>query len=76
MSNKEEALQDIVSIAKHNNITLDEIGHALETSPLLLPSHLQACYRSCLAISAAFLYLLALVYLSRCIGTISALPHV
>lgn len=34
MSNKEEALQDIVSIAKHNNITLDEIGHALETSPL------------------------------------------
>ena len=32
---KEEALQDIVSLAKHNQITLDEIKHAMETAPEL-----------------------------------------
>ena len=35
MSQKEEALQDIVSLAKHNKITLDEIAHALAASPVL-----------------------------------------
>jgi hypothetical protein len=35
MSDKQEALQDIVSIAKHNQITLDEIKHALESAPAL-----------------------------------------
>ena len=30
MSLKEDALHDIVSLAKHNNISLDEIKHALE----------------------------------------------
>ena len=32
---KEEALKDIVALAKHNQISLEEIKHALETSPLL-----------------------------------------
>ena len=32
---KEEALQDIVSLAKHNQITLDEIKHAMESAPAL-----------------------------------------
>ncbi len=35
MSQKEEALQDIISLAKHNNITLDEITHAMQTAPVL-----------------------------------------
>ncbi len=35
MSLKEDALQDIVSLAKHNNITLDEIKNALVTAPIL-----------------------------------------
>ncbi|MGB7815163.1 MAG: DUF2157 domain-containing protein [Methylotenera sp.] len=35
MSLKEDALQDIVSLAKHNNITLDDIKYALETAPIL-----------------------------------------
>ena len=35
MSHKEEALQDIVSLAKHNQITLDEIKNALEAAPML-----------------------------------------
>ncbi len=35
MSLKEDALQDIISLAKHNNITLDEIKHALEIVPIL-----------------------------------------
>ena len=35
MSQKEEALQDIVSLAKHNKITLDEIAYALAVAPLL-----------------------------------------
>lgn len=35
MSHKEDVLQDIVSLAKHNDITLDEIEHALETAPIL-----------------------------------------
>lgn len=32
MSTKEDALHDIVSLSKHNNISLDEIRHALETA--------------------------------------------
>jgi Predicted membrane protein (DUF2157) len=32
---KEDALHDIISLAKHNNITLDEIKHALEAAPTL-----------------------------------------
>jgi uncharacterized membrane protein len=35
MSTKEDALQDIISLVKHNNITFDEIKHALETAPIL-----------------------------------------
>ena len=35
MSQKEEALQDIVSLAKHNKISLDEITHALAATPIL-----------------------------------------
>jgi len=35
MSLKEEVLQDIVALAKHNQITLDEIKNALEASPIL-----------------------------------------
>ena len=35
MSLKEDALQDIISLAKHNNITFDEIKHALEATPVL-----------------------------------------
>jgi hypothetical protein len=35
MSTKEDALQDIISLAKHNNISLDEIKHALQTAPVL-----------------------------------------
>ncbi len=35
MSTKEDALHDIISLAKHNNISLDEIKNALETSPAL-----------------------------------------
>ena len=33
MSHKQDALQDIVSLAKHNQITLDEIKQALEAAP-------------------------------------------
>ena len=36
MSQKEEALQDIVALAKHNQITLEEIAHALTTAPVLV----------------------------------------
>ncbi len=32
---KEDALQDIISLAKHNNISLDEIKLALESAPAL-----------------------------------------
>jgi hypothetical protein len=35
MSLKEDALQDIILLAKHNNITFDEIKRALETAPVL-----------------------------------------
>ncbi len=35
MSTKEDALHDIVSLAKHNNITLDEIKQAIEAAPAL-----------------------------------------
>ena len=35
MSTKEDALHDIVSLAKHNKITLDEIKHAMEAAPVL-----------------------------------------
>lgn len=35
MSTKEDALHDIVSLAKHNNITLDEIKQAIEAAPVL-----------------------------------------
>ena len=35
MSTKDDALHDIVSLAKHNNITLDEIKHAMEAAPVL-----------------------------------------
>jgi hypothetical protein len=35
MSLKEDALHDIVLMAKHNNINLDDIKHALEASPIL-----------------------------------------
>lgn len=35
MSTKEDALHDIIALAKHNNITLDEIKHALEAAPVL-----------------------------------------
>ena len=35
MSAKEEALQDIVALIKHNSISLDEIKDALETAPVL-----------------------------------------
>ena len=35
MSTKEDALHDIVSLSKHNNISLDEIKHALEASSAL-----------------------------------------
>jgi hypothetical protein len=35
MSQKEEALQDIISLAKHNNITLNEITHAMQATPAL-----------------------------------------
>ncbi len=35
MSQKEDALQDIISLAKHNNISLDEIKHALQAAPIL-----------------------------------------
>ncbi len=36
MSNKEDALQDIALLAKHNNISLDEIKHALEAMSTLV----------------------------------------
>ena len=36
MSQKEEALQDIVALAKHHQITLEEIAHALTTAPVLV----------------------------------------
>lgn len=32
---KEDALQDIISLAKHNNISFDEIKHAIEAAPAL-----------------------------------------
>ena len=35
MSAKQEALQDIVALVKHNQISLDEIKYALETAPVL-----------------------------------------
>lgn len=35
MSSKQEALQDIVALAKHNNISLDDIKDALEAAPAL-----------------------------------------
>ena len=35
MSAKEDVLLDIILLAKHNNITLDEIKHALEAPPIL-----------------------------------------
>ena len=35
MWEKKDALQDIISLVKHNGITLDEIKHALETAPIL-----------------------------------------
>jgi Predicted membrane protein (DUF2157) len=35
MSSKQEVLQDIIALAKHNNISLDEIKHALEAAPAL-----------------------------------------
>ena len=35
MSAKEEALQDIVTLIKHNSISLDEVKHALEAAPVL-----------------------------------------
>ena len=35
MSNKEDVLHDIVSLAKHNNISLDEITHAMQAAPVL-----------------------------------------
>lgn len=35
MSTKEDVLHDIIALAKHNNITLDEIKHALEAAPVL-----------------------------------------
>ena len=35
MSTKEDALHDIIALAKHNNITLDEIKHAMEAAPVL-----------------------------------------
>ena len=35
MSTKEDALHDIIALAKHNNITLDEIKYALEAAPVL-----------------------------------------
>lgn len=35
MSQKEDALQDIISLAKRNNIGFDEIKHALEAAPIL-----------------------------------------
>jgi hypothetical protein len=35
MSHKQEALQDIVALVKHNQISLEEIKHALDASPAL-----------------------------------------
>ena len=35
MSTKQEVLQDIVALIKHNNINLDEIKDALQTAPML-----------------------------------------
>ena len=35
MSTKEDALHDIISLAKHNNISLDEIKNAIEAAPVL-----------------------------------------
>ena len=35
MSDKQEALQEIVALVKHNQISLDEIKHALEAAPAL-----------------------------------------
>ena len=35
MSDKQEALQDIVALVKHNQISLDEIKHAIEAAPAL-----------------------------------------
>ena len=35
MSTKQDALHDIVLLAKHNNISLDEIKHAIEAAPAL-----------------------------------------
>lgn len=35
VSQKEEALQDIVSLARHNQITLEDISHALAAAPVL-----------------------------------------
>ncbi len=35
MSSKQEAIQDIVALVKHNQISLDEIKHALEAAPAL-----------------------------------------
>ena len=35
MSAKEEALQDIVTLIKHNSISLDEVKHAVEAAPVL-----------------------------------------
>ena len=35
MSTKDDALQDIISLAKHNHISLDEIKYALEALPAL-----------------------------------------
>lgn len=34
MSTKEDALHDIISLAKHNNISLDEIKNAIEAAPV------------------------------------------
>ena len=35
MSTKQEVLQDIVALIKHNNINIDEIKDALQTAPIL-----------------------------------------
>ena len=35
MSTKQEVLQDIVALIKHNNINIDEIKDALQTAPML-----------------------------------------
>ncbi len=76
MLQKENALQDIVLLAKSHNVTLDEIASALTNSQAQVAQQSSGILSKLFGYIGGILFLLVLAFSFQCTGQILALPHV